>query len=1160
MADAKLAKSPEEQRRAATLSALKKLFGRLFGEKPDELDTGVPLIEMGADSLFLLQCSHAIQGEFGVRVPFRMMLEEVSTIEAVASYIVERLAPEEKVVEIVAHQPAVVAPFPEPVANQPEMAFEPSPMTFLQPASGELPYRAGDAGSIKEQEPAHQNSLERIMLQQLEVMSNLMSQQLNLLQQAGVSDGMRQPLEVEQPSPQPELRNDGSQLFAETCDAAIRHPKQIAECSQPALNEPQARERGNKIEPEPFIPFEPIRRKPAGSLTARQQQHLDELIARVCKRTQGSKQLAQTYRPVLADNRATAGFRPLWKEMQYPLVLHQASGSRIWDVDGNEYIDMTMGFGALLFGHSPAFVIEALQEQLSRGLQLGGESELAGKVAQLICELTGIERVTFCNSGTEAVMTALRLARAVTGRTKVALFDSSYHGTFDGVLVRGERGEDGSLRAVPLAPGIPASMVEDVLLLRYNSPESLDILKKHVHELAAVLIEPPRSRRPDVWPQAFLQELRRLTAEGGAALIFDEVVTGFRFHPGGAQAMLGIKADLVAYGKALGAGVPIAAVGGKAFFMDAIDGGMWTYGDSSYPQADTTYFAGTYFKHPLVMAAAWAALNHIKERKESLQEELALRTSRTVEALNDYLQQEQLPIEVVHYGSLFRFQYSRDLKYMDLFFYHMLEKGIYICETHNCLLSTAHTDDDMAQVITAVKQSLSEMREGGFLPFPGDNDAGKAGPSAPHKVKASGDLSTSSSAPGNGAKGVVSQTSGARQLPLTSAQKELWFLAQMDESASAAYNHSTILRIRGPLEIEAIRKAFQEISARHEALRATISEDGAHQRILPSVTIDIPLVNLSDRDHNRREAETAELLLRHAHRRFDLSRAPLFRVEIIKQEQDLHVLIITAHHIITDGWSFGVILSELSKLYSAECRGERLELPEPQQFGDYIQWQLNRERIDEREENEKYWLDQFADTMPVLDLPLDQLRPAAQTYNGRRVSSTIGQALYNDLKELGSQFGCTSFAVLLTTFKLLLHHLTKQEDIVVGFPAAGQPALGLHSLVGYCVNMLPLRSQIAGATKFTDCLRSERRLLLDAVDHQNFSLNQLVKKLNPQRTAAIQPLFSVAFNLDQMGQLPAFHGLEVAILPTPALFTQFDFGSQCNRGRRRAEADLALQH
>ncbi len=252
-----------------------------------------------------------------------------------------------------------------------------------------------------------------------------------------------------------------------------------------------------------------------------------------------------------------------------------------------------------------AALVRLGEEQLRVGTHLGPQSALAGQVAELISELTGVERVTFCNSGTEAVMSALRVARSVTGRSLVAFFTGSYHGAFDGVLARSGMSK-GVRRAVAMAPGVMAGMIEDALVLDYGSAESLEIIDARRHELAAVLVEPVQSRRPDFQPCAYLQELRRMTQAGGAALIFDEVVTGFRIHPGGCQAVFDVRADMVTYGKVIGGGMPIGVIAGKAAYLDAIDGGTWRFGDASYPSAAKTFFAGTFCKHPLAMAAARA--------------------------------------------------------------------------------------------------------------------------------------------------------------------------------------------------------------------------------------------------------------------------------------------------------------------------------------------------------------------------------------------------------------------------------------------------------------------------------------------------------------------------------------------------------------------------
>ena len=322
-----------------------------------------------------------------------------------------------------------------------------------------------------------------------------------------------------------------------------------------------------------------------------------------------------------------AGFRLAWKEMVYPVVVSRSYGSKLWDVDGNEWIDITMGFGVSLFGHSPDFVVKAVADQLKENMSIGPQSPLAGKVAQLISEFTGLERVAFCNTGSEAVLAALRISRTVTGKNRIATFSGDYHGIFDEVLVRGIN-VSGKRKSVPVAPGIPNRAVEDVLVLDYGNPESLDVIREQAKELAAVVVEPVQSRRPDLQPKEFLQSLRALTKELRIPLIFDEMITGFRLHPGGAQAWFGVQADIASYGKVIGGGMPIGVVAGKAEYMDALDGGKWSFGDSSVPEAGVTWFAGTFVRHPLTLAAAFAVMNHLKEQGPRLQEELNEKTTR----------------------------------------------------------------------------------------------------------------------------------------------------------------------------------------------------------------------------------------------------------------------------------------------------------------------------------------------------------------------------------------------------------------------------------------------------------------------------------------------------------------------------------------------------
>jgi amino acid adenylation domain-containing protein/non-ribosomal peptide synthase protein (TIGR01720 family) len=867
----------------------------------------------------------------------------------------------------------------------------------------------------------------------------------------------------------------------------------------------------------------------ATGLSPQQQHHLEALINRYTKRTPKSKQLTESYRPVLADSRASAGFRLSTKEMLYPIVGKRAQGAKTWDVDGNEYIDITMGFGVNLFGHRPSFITEAIEKQLKENMQLGLQTPLAGEIAQLICELTGMERVTFCNSGTEAVMTALRLACTATGRYKIVQFAMSYHGHFDGTL--GEALSNDDPTAIPMAPGVKPNMVADILVLDYGNPRSLEVIQAHANELAAVLVEPVQSRRPDIQPKDFLLELRQLTLKENIPLIFDEMITGFRIHPGGAQAWFGVQADMATYGKIVGGGMPIGVVAGKAAYMDGIDGGLWHYGDTSYPQANTTFFAGTFCKHPLAMAASLAVLQEIKKQGHTLQEQLNQRTTQFVDTLNRYFEEENVSVRILHFGSLFRFSYSGNL---DLLFYHLLEKGIYIWEGRNCFLSTAHTDEDIEYLIQAIKNSIKELQEGGFLPQGG---------------KISSDLTPSLDKvqEEKGAQKVV-QTANSpiknlavgHQIPLTEAQKQLWALTKLREEGSLAYHVTTSLQLNGVLRLEALHQAVQQVVNRHEALQTVINDEGDFQQCDPCVQIKVHFLDLSGSTVQAREIEVASFFEQENHRLFDLTQGPLFRVHLIKLAENQHLLILTAHHIVVDGLSMGIILEEIGAFYSAMCQGTTCQLEPPLQFREFIEWQAQNAQTAEMADHQSYWLEKFFGPISVLDLPTDRPYPAIRSDQGARKTIRLPVEIYTQLKKLGQQQGYTLFMVFLSAYMIWLYRITGQNDILVGIPVAGRNLEGSDQLVGYCTHLLPIKSHINGSETFLAYLKTTRAILLDAYEHQDYLFANLIKQLNLPRNSSHTPLISATFNLDRSLERPTFFELEVELFSKPIHFTAFD--------------------
>jgi glutamate-1-semialdehyde aminotransferase len=255
-----------------------------------------------------------------------------------------------------------------------------------------------------------------------------------------------------------------------------------------------------------------------------------------------------------------------------------------------------------------------------------------------------------------------------------------------------------------------------MLILDYGTDESLRIIQERAHELAAVLVEPVQSRRPDFQPVEFLKKVRQITQNSNTCLIFDEVISGFRMHPGGAQAMFGIKADLGTYGKVIGGGMPIGAIAGIKQYMDALDGGFWQYGDNSQPEAGVTYFAGTFVRHPLALAAGKASLEYMKTKGPALQQGLNALTQYLASELNATCEKEGLPLYAPSFGSLWKIKFKEELPYGELLFTLMREKGIHIWDLFPCFLTESHTKEDVDKIIAKFRESVNELIESGFLP------------------------------------------------------------------------------------------------------------------------------------------------------------------------------------------------------------------------------------------------------------------------------------------------------------------------------------------------------------------------------------------------------------------------------------------------------------
>lgn len=384
----------------------------------------------------------------------------------------------------------------------------------------------------------------------------------------------------------------------------------------------------------------------------------------------------------------------------YPRFLEKGLGSHVWDVDGNEYIDLICSWGPLILGHCEPHVEEAVRESISRGLSFGAPTAIEVEMAKLVCRMTGVEMVRMVNSGTEAVMSALRLARGATGRSKIIKFAGCYHGHSDSMLVKA--GSGALTGGAPDSAGVPREMAGDTLTADYNNlPSVRALLEANPEEVAAIIVEPVAANMGVVPPQpGFLQGLRALCDEFGALLIFDEVITGFRLAPGGAQQYFGVKADLVTYGKIIGGGMPVGAYGGSRKLLELV------------APLGPVYQAGTLSGNPVAMAAGLTQLKILNTHPEIY---------RKLESLGAMLQtglQEKLksvPAQVNRVGSIATVFFtespvtgyagakSSDLEKFKKWYLGLLQNGIYAAPSQfeAMFLSCVHTEAEIEKIINA---------------------------------------------------------------------------------------------------------------------------------------------------------------------------------------------------------------------------------------------------------------------------------------------------------------------------------------------------------------------------------------------------------------------------------------------------------------------------
>ncbi|WP_432143429.1 aminotransferase class III-fold pyridoxal phosphate-dependent enzyme [Streptomyces sp. bgisy084] len=833
-------------------------------------------------------------------------------------------------------------------------------------------------------------------------------------------------------------------------------------------------------------------------LSDRQRSYVDSLVRRMEERSPQSKKLAGLHRNRMVESRPWGNFRPELKELNFPIVIDRGRGAHFWDPDGSEYIDHCVGFGVHLLGHNPQIVQDAIAEQLPRSFTLGPQVELTYRVAETFCRITGHDRVSFCNTGSEAVMGAVRLARLGTGRRKVAYFEKSYHGITDGML--GRRGEElGSVS--PMVDGVSPGALDDVVILPYNDQAALDYLAANSHEIAAVVCEPIQARNPVGQPAEFLRTLRRLTQDTGTVLIFDEMITGFRMHIRGAQGLFGIMPDLATYGKVLGGGLPVAAIAGKQALMDGLDGGSWGYGDQSAPTAETTFFGGTFQKHPLAMAAANATLEYLEKHEDTVYPELNDRTARVVGALSDLFVQHDVPYSLASIGSLWRFQYRgmSNLYHplpLEMLYHSLLADGIYMWEGRTFFMSAAHTDSDAERLIDAVDRGLHDLREAEFL-----DGAATAPP-----------------------------VRSADRWPMSAQQREVWDISRQLEPESAVYNETAVLELTGELDLPALDSALAAVRQRHTALRAVCSSDGRALVVAGGAECTTPVHTVSPEDDPQAAIDE------YANTPFDLTTGPLFRPTVLRHSDTHHHLLVSAHHMVFDGTSMVAVLNDLADGYTRATKG----LAPVTMRGGRTQPAATELPAGERKAALDYW-QQRLDTPPALAWA-DPDRPANAP--ATRQAFHFDSDLWAALVKRCAQLRCTPFMAVFSAFTAALHEVAGHDDLVVSTPVDQCRGEAEQGLVGHFVSYVPVRSQRTG-TDFSAHRKRFSQQLGEDLAHGTLPLESILGELSDRAKLddpwpARQQFTSVVFNLNRPMPTPKMGGLDVQVSLPSTVEAMFD--------------------
>jgi len=713
-----------------------------------------------------------------------------------------------------------------------------------------------------------------------------------------------------------------------------------------------------------------------------------------------------------ANGRFMTGYTAGLEQFSYPILAKNAKGSLLVDVDGNQYIDFAMGFGAIMFGYNHPYISQKVAESLDDGIVLGALMPQPFAIAQRICKITGVERVSFCNSGTEAVMNLVRIARAVRNCDTIVVFSGAFHGTYDPVYIQKNTWNDGIVPA-PRSIGTPLHYLDDIIMLPYGERQSEEYIKEHASRIAAVLVEPVQSRHPDLRPVEFIREIRRITEENNVLLIFDEVITGFRSGLRGAQAYYGITADLVAYGKVVGGGFPIGIFGGKAKYLDLIDHrGSFVASEDKGKWVST---GGTFNGHPAAIAAVDASLDLLEAEGEQIYERINKMTEHIADSLNRFFVENNYTYKVEYFCSQFIFVNENDTA-LRLLQYLLIYNGIFVWEGGTCYVSSAHTWEQITQFIETVKQCVQEVES----MFTAGNES---------------DIYISE---------CIEESDYGKIKQLIQKYNEISDISLLETSLQSVLganiaNHSRHLdcssikvKVEDVVSPELMEEAVIKVIQAHPHLRSGMSWRRLHQPIYITYHHAIPEYHSHSIEEN-----VEEIIEKRKKQGFILEQAPLLSFDSFHDESKT-ILVMTFYNSWIDGWSVDLLLSEIMK----NLKGDTIQQEQIDIRSRYLSWcQENKSK------SELFWK-----RYPLKITPISA--PAKAVGEWYQCSFPIDSELEEAVRNYGLQHSITIAPVYLYCIAKAMH----MNSIMTSFSGRNTNVLGITQAIGHYVSVMPINA------------------------------------------------------------------------------------------------------